>query len=155
MSESKQREKSAGLTRWIEASEQERVAMSMILTNLARAKGPNQSRHRRCYEQFQLLAAAEAMADAEAAAEELAEEKSKSLNRHVDPKGVRISQFSAELVEYEITQDVIEYFTKLHEEADVPGGWNIYSGSVKERMEDKSYKAPRDRVAAVAEEPKV
>jgi|GEM_PF-4248128 len=147
MSEHKQREKSASLIRLIEASEQERVAMHLIFANLTRAKGVEQSRQRRCRENFKLNEAAEAMADAEAAAEAAAEEKARKLpvTAVVEPKPVRISQFSPVLVEYETTADVIEYFSKLCETTDIPGGWLMYSGNVLERMEDKSYKAPSVR----------
>lgn len=144
MGDAKKREQSIALTRMIEASEAERVAMSMILGGLVRAKGPNQSRHRRCYEQFRLVDAAEAMADAEAIAEAECEVLIAKGRLQAQPKPVRLSQFSSDLVEYEVTQDVIEYFTKTCDEADIPGGWLVYSGNVKERMEDKSYRAPSD-----------
>jgi hypothetical protein len=136
MSESKQRARSESVGKWIEASEQERTAILWFFSNFVRPKGGDQASHRRLFKNFALRAMSRMIDESEAKAEAEAEEK----NRAAKP--TRIAQFSAELVEYETSADVIEYFVKTTENGEVPGGWIDYIGEVRDRMQDKQYKAP-------------
>jgi hypothetical protein len=142
MSEHKLRESSENLTILIEASDQERAAIAGFLNNFVRPKGHvDQKRHRRLFKNFKLR-------QIEIETDRLeAVEAGRAAANNTKPKPIGVTDFSDELKEYPTTADVVEYFLKTTDNAEIPGSWVNYVGEVQDRMEDKSYRAPSLRAA--------
>jgi len=149
MGEANKRKETSGLTRMIEASAQERWAINLVFERLVSGKGGNQPRLRQAMKQLKLGD----IVKVNALLETKLEEEAKKAGPLEKPRPVKFSDFSSELREYEMTNDAIEYVSKTFADLDIPAMWLAYTGEVTDRMEDKSYTAPSQKVVEIAAEP--
>lgn len=148
MGEAKQRKENAKVAKFVEASEQERVALANLL-EATRPKGEvDQRRWQRLYDDFEIepVDVAREKADLKAVEEAQGDPSRK--------QPVRISQFSADLEEFETTADTIEFYLNTMKTTDLPGAFLKYLNRIRDRMEGKDgYTAPSQKVVEIAADP--
>lgn len=146
MGEAKQRARTANDAKLIEASERERIAACLFFSNVSPEGRSDQRRYSRLFDDFDL---------------DGADEVRVRTIKADDSGGVSLSVFSGELVEYQTTLDVLEYFLKATE-SKMPGPISRLVLGLAERAEALkagTYTAPSQRVvemtAPSAEDSKV